>query len=92
MREAYAHDLVEDGEGWMAMLVDWIRTSRAYDQATAQATLENIDATCHQLFDALDQKSLRSLSAVDGCSSVYLWAARLSTRSNKSDLCCSPSR
>ncbi|MDP3440327.1 MAG: HI0074 family nucleotidyltransferase substrate-binding subunit, partial [Azonexus sp.] len=36
-REAFAKGLLEDGEGWMAMLKSRNQTSRTYNQAIAEA-------------------------------------------------------
>jgi nucleotidyltransferase substrate binding protein (TIGR01987 family) len=57
IRQAFSTGLVEDGEGWMAMLVDRNRTSHTYNEATAEAILSNIKDNHYALLVAL-QKTL----------------------------------
>ena len=53
IREAYSLGLVEDGEAWMAMLVDRNRTSHTYNEQTAQDILSNIEQSHHAQLMAL---------------------------------------
>ena len=53
IREAYSLGLVEDGEAWMAMLVDRNRTSHTYNEKTAQDILRNIEQSHHAQLMAL---------------------------------------
>lgn len=57
IREAFNTGLVDDGEGWMAMLVDRNRTSHTYNEATAESILMNIQTKHYPLITAL-HKSL----------------------------------
>lgn len=61
VREAFSNNLIEDGEGWMAMLIDRNRTSYTYNEATAQAILENIDSCYYHLFIRAQQKMTQQL-------------------------------
>ncbi|WP_136064809.1 nucleotidyltransferase substrate binding protein [Modicisalibacter radicis] len=60
IREAFALGLVEDGDAWMAMLVDRNRTSHTYNEKTAQDILDNIEQSHHTQLMAL----LGTLSAL----------------------------
>jgi len=53
IREAFSLGLVEDGEAWMAMLVDRNRTSHTYNEQTAQDILANIEQSHHAQLMAL---------------------------------------
>lgn len=55
-REAFSKNLIEDGDPWMGMLLDRKLSSHTYNEATAQAILENIDTIYHELFIALQNK------------------------------------
>jgi len=61
IRESFSSGLVEDGEGWMEMLIDRNRTSHTYNEETAESILSNIRNRYHQLFKELDEK-LRQLT------------------------------
>jgi len=56
IRESYNKGLIEDGEGWMEMLIDRNRTSHTYNEETAEVILGNIQNKYHQLFKALNDK------------------------------------
>ncbi len=56
IRESFSRGLIEDGEGWMQMLVDRNRTSHTYNEETAESILTNIKDKYHQLFMALDKR------------------------------------
>lgn len=53
IRESYSAGLIEDGEAWMAMLIDRNRTSHTYNEATAEAILLNIKERHFSLLDGL---------------------------------------
>lgn len=53
IREAYAKGLIRDGDGWMAMLAARNRTSHTYNLATANAILDSIRTSFHDLFREL---------------------------------------
>ena len=53
IREAFSLGLVDDGEAWMAMLVDRNRTSHTYNEKTAQDILSNIEQSHHAQLMAL---------------------------------------
>lgn len=53
IREGYARGLIRDGDGWMAMLTARNRTSHTYNLAAANAILESIRASFHELFREL---------------------------------------
>ncbi len=52
-REAFAHKLVADGDGWMMMLADRNRTSHTYNEATAEDIVQHIHTRYVDLFLAL---------------------------------------
>ncbi len=58
-RAAFGLGLIDDGEGWMAMIQDRNQTSHTYNQATAKAIVSNITQRFFALFFALEQKLLR---------------------------------
>jgi len=60
IRESFSRGLIEDGEGWMAMLIDRNRTSHTYNEETAESILGNIRNRYHSLFKELNEK-LRQL-------------------------------
>jgi nucleotidyltransferase substrate binding protein (TIGR01987 family) len=43
IREAFAKDLITDGDAWMKMLIDRNRTAHTYNQKTAEEILHNVD-------------------------------------------------
>lgn len=55
-REAFAKGLLEDGEGWMAMIKSRNQTSHTYDQAVAEATAALILEIYYPLFTAFQRK------------------------------------
>lgn len=55
IREAFSVGLIADGQKWMDMLIDRNRTSHTYNEATAEAILQNIRQRHHALFTALDE-------------------------------------
>ena len=52
-REAYSKGLVEDGEGWMAMIQSRNKTSHTYNKAVAEEIVEAIQNSYFVLFVAL---------------------------------------
>lgn len=52
-REAFRHNLIADGDGWMMMLSDRNRTSHTYNEATAEDIVAHIHARYVELFRAL---------------------------------------
>lgn len=55
-REAFAKGLLEDGEGWMAMIKSRNQTSHTYNQAIAEAIATLILEIYYPLFIAFQQK------------------------------------
>ncbi|HAF00051.1 MAG TPA: nucleotidyltransferase [Methylophilaceae bacterium] len=55
-REAYNKGLVQDGEGWMAMIQSRNKTSHTYNQAVANEIVEAITQTYFMLFKELLHK------------------------------------
>lgn len=53
IRAAFKDRLLQDGEAWIAMLEDRIRTSHTYDEATAMEIYEHIRERYITLFDTL---------------------------------------
>ena len=56
IREAFAHELIDDGEAWMNMLVDRNQTSHTYNEATVEEILTNIDQRYAKQFFVLREK------------------------------------
>lgn len=56
IRLAFSRGLVEDGEGWMAMLKSRIQSSHTYEEETAKEIATGIFDTYYYLFDMLLQK------------------------------------
>lgn len=52
IREAFARNLVADGEGWMAMIQDRNRTSHTYNEGVAREIAERVNDLYHPLFAA----------------------------------------
>ena len=52
-RSAFKNGLVTEGDDWMRMIADRNLTSHTYDQATAQAIVDNILARYYPAFKAL---------------------------------------
>jgi nucleotidyltransferase substrate binding protein (TIGR01987 family) len=42
IREAFSRDLIDDGKGWMKMLIDRNSTSHTYNEDTAEEIFKNI--------------------------------------------------
>ncbi len=53
IREAFTLELINDGNGWMAMLKDRNLTAHTYNEETAQAIAKNITTCYFPLFDSL---------------------------------------
>jgi nucleotidyltransferase substrate binding protein (TIGR01987 family) len=53
IREAFSAGLIDDGEGWMQMLVDRNRTSHTYREATAAEIVNNILGRHYSLLQSL---------------------------------------
>ncbi len=58
IREAYSKGLIDEGQGWMNMLLDRNRTSHTYNEETAEAILANIQQRHHPLLKALEKTLL----------------------------------
>lgn len=58
IREAFSKNLIDDGQGWMEMLIDRNRTSHTYNEEVAAAILGNILQRYHPLLKALEQTLL----------------------------------
>ena len=52
-RSAFKNGLITEGDDWMRMIADRNLTSHTYDQATAQAIVDNILARYYPAFKAL---------------------------------------
>ena len=59
-REAFSKNLIQDGEGWMAMIQSRNKTSHTYNQAVANEIVDAITQTYYMLFEEL----LHKLSAL----------------------------
>lgn len=57
-REAYSKGLIEDGEGWMAMIQSRNKTSHTYNQAVAEEIVDAVIGCYFNLFQALLHKLL----------------------------------
>lgn len=57
-REGFAKGLLEDGEGWMAMIKSRNQTSYTYNQAVADAIVNQVISSYHGLFLALRERFL----------------------------------
>jgi nucleotidyltransferase substrate binding protein (TIGR01987 family) len=57
-REAYSKGLVQDGEGWMAMIQSRNKTSHTYNQAVANEIVDAIKDTYFNLFKEFLHKFL----------------------------------
>lgn len=51
-RQAFSVGLINDGDGWMAMIKSRNQTSHTYNRATAEAIVRNILDRYHGLFEA----------------------------------------
>ncbi|MGP3789256.1 MULTISPECIES: HI0074 family nucleotidyltransferase substrate-binding subunit [unclassified Pseudomonas] len=61
IREAFAKGLVDDGEGWMAMLVDRNRTSRTYNGGNRRSHPDEHPQPSLPLLTALEHVMLKRL-------------------------------
>lgn len=52
-REAFSKGLLEDGEGWMAMIQSRNKTSHTYNKAVAEEIIEAIQGSYYALFVTL---------------------------------------
>ncbi len=55
-REAFKLNLIQNGEGWMDMIVSRNKISHTYNEAIAEEIFEKIISLYHQLFLALETK------------------------------------
>ncbi|MCM3670877.1 nucleotidyltransferase substrate binding protein [Mesobacillus maritimus] len=60
IREAFAYGLIEDGDQWIDMMVDRIKTSHLYDESEAKLIYEKIKGSYSQLlanlYDHLEEE------------------------------------
>jgi nucleotidyltransferase substrate binding protein (TIGR01987 family) len=61
IREAFNRDLIDDGEGWMKMLLDRNKTSHTYNEEIAEQIFEAIVSQYFYLLQTLKEK-LQSLA------------------------------
>ena len=61
-REAFSQGLVDDGEGWMAMIKSRNQTSHTYNQAIAEQIVELICQRYNSLFAAFETR-MRQIEA-----------------------------
>ena len=62
IRESFKIGLIDDGDGWLAMLRDCNLTSHTYDEETALAILANISNRYIELFDKFLEKIKKLVS------------------------------
>jgi nucleotidyltransferase substrate binding protein (TIGR01987 family) len=55
-REAFGKGLLEDGEGWMAMIRSRNQSSHTYNQAIAEAIVGAVIGQYHALLVAFEQR------------------------------------
>lgn len=55
-REAFAKGLVEDGEGWMAMIKSRNQSSHTYNQVVADAIVNAVIGHYHRLLVAFERR------------------------------------
>jgi nucleotidyltransferase substrate binding protein (TIGR01987 family) len=65
IREAFNRDLIEDGEAWMAMLIDRNKTSHTYNEEIAEEIFCKILGKYYDVFLALKKKMNYLLIAHD---------------------------
>lgn len=58
-REAFAHELIEDGELWMEMIRDRNRSTRVYDDGTVQTIVQSISEQYYPAFEQLADRMSR---------------------------------
>jgi len=56
IREAYKANLINDGEGWMNMLISRNLTSHSYNEDTADEIADSVINVYFVLFKALEDK------------------------------------
>jgi len=56
LREAFQLGLIDDGEGWLAMVDARNRTSHTYDEALAHAIADAVITCFYPLFLALQER------------------------------------
>lgn len=64
-RSAFKNGLITEGDDWMRMIADRNLTSHTYDQATAQAIVDNILARYYPAFKALAATFVARLQQAD---------------------------
>ena len=64
-RSAFKNGLIIEGEDWMRMIADRNLTSHTYDQATAQAIVDNILARYYPAFKAMAATFMDRYQQVD---------------------------
>jgi nucleotidyltransferase substrate binding protein (TIGR01987 family) len=64
-RSAFKNGLITEGDDWMRMIADRNLTSHTYDQATAQAIVDNILARYYPAFKALATTFMARLQQAD---------------------------
>ena len=64
-RSAFKNGLIIEGDDWMRMIADRNLTSHTYDQATAQAIVDNILARYYPAFKALATTFMARLQQAD---------------------------
>lgn len=62
-REAFEKGLIDDGEGWMDMIISRNRSSHTYNQATADTITEKIIDSYFNLFREF-QKKMQDLAGI----------------------------
>ena len=56
IRQAFNKELIEDGESWMKMVDDRIKSAHTYDEQTAESVEENINHVYFGLFTNFYEK------------------------------------
>ena len=64
-RSAFKNGLITEGDDWMRMIADRNLTSHTFDQATAQAIVDNILARYYPAFKALAATFVARLQQAD---------------------------
>lgn len=55
-REAFRRGLIQDGEGWMEMIISRNQSSHTYNEEIAEGIAEKISNSYYQLFKELEEK------------------------------------
>lgn len=63
IREGFGRGLIDDGEGWMSMLVDRNRSSHTYNEVVAEAIVANILNRHVPLLLALERRFMPLIGA-----------------------------